>query len=76
MVTCSYWLLFGLVSVILSVIVSIFNSLFTEVSVLNFGLELVDIVNHTLLNCKEFKIDIVIVSQRVHCYSDDVMIPE
>ena len=76
MVTCSYWLLFGLVSVILSVIVSIFNSLFTEVSVLNFGLELVDIVNHTLLNWKDFKIVIVIVSQRVHCYRDDVMIPE
>ena len=43
---CSHWLSFGPVSVILSVIVSIPISVFTEVSVLSFGLELVDIVNH------------------------------
>ena len=39
---CSHWRLFCLVSVILSVIVKVF----TEVLVLSFGLELVDIVNH------------------------------
>ena len=43
---CSHWRLFCLVSVILSVIVSISISVFTEVLVLSFGLELVDIVNH------------------------------
>ena len=43
---CSHWLSFNLVSVIPSVIVSISISVFTEVSVLSFGLELVDIVNH------------------------------
>ena len=39
---CSHWRLFCLVCVILSVIVKVF----TEVLILSFGLELVDIVNH------------------------------
>ena len=43
---CSHWVLFGVVSVIVSVLVSISISVFTEVSVLSFGLELFDIVNH------------------------------
>ena len=43
---CSQWLSFNLLSVIPSVIVSISISVFIEVSVLSFGLELVDIVNH------------------------------
>ena len=43
---CSHWLSFNLLSVIPSVIVSISISVFTEVSVLSFGLELIDIVNH------------------------------
>ena len=43
---CSHWLSFNLLSVIPSVIVSISISVFIEVSVLSFGLELVDIVNH------------------------------
>ena len=46
------WLSFNLVSVIPSVIVSISISVFTEVSVLRFGLELVDIVNHCWIEKK------------------------
>ena len=38
-----------LISVTLSVTASISISVFTEVSVLSFGLEVVDIVNHCLM---------------------------
>ena len=44
---CSHWPVFYIVSVIVSVIVSISISVYTEVTVsTEFGLELVDIVNH------------------------------
>ena len=46
MVTLFTLAFFCLVSVILSVIVSISISVFTEISLLRFGLKLVDIVIH------------------------------
>ena len=60
-----------------SVIVGISISVCTEVSVLSFGFELVDIVNHYWIE-KKIKIAVVInlVCGRVHCYWDAVIIPE
>ena len=60
-----------------SVIVGISISVCTEVSVLCFGFELVDIVNHYWIK-KKIKIAVVInlVCGRVHCYWDAVIIPK
>ena len=76
---CSHWPVFYIVSVIVSVIVSISISVYTEVTVsTEFGLELVDIVNHDrwFENNVRLLLLLILRAEEFIVHWDDVMIPE